>query len=130
MRKDNDIRAWFRPRAADAHKGDNGHVLIVAGSNDMPGAAALCALGALRAGAGLVTVAASKSVQTVVHAKLLEAMTVGRDHLDRFIEKRRINVLAIGPGLGVSATIKKLVLHLLKKILLVFRWYCQLRTFP
>ncbi|MBI3323164.1 MAG: bifunctional ADP-dependent NAD(P)H-hydrate dehydratase/NAD(P)H-hydrate epimerase, partial [Candidatus Omnitrophica bacterium] len=43
------------PRAADTHKGDVGHVFVIAGSVGLTGASALCGLGALRAGAGLVT---------------------------------------------------------------------------
>ncbi|MDQ2689973.1 MAG: bifunctional ADP-dependent NAD(P)H-hydrate dehydratase/NAD(P)H-hydrate epimerase, partial [Chloroflexota bacterium] len=50
------------PRAPRAHKGDFGRVLVVAGSIDYPGAALLTALGAMRAGAGVVRVAAADSV--------------------------------------------------------------------
>lgn len=63
------------PRAADGHKGDYGHVLVVGGSAGLSGAASLCALGALRAGAGRVTVAVPKSLQDVMAIKLTEAMT-------------------------------------------------------
>src|SRR4051812_44459521 len=52
-----DVRSRIRPRRPDAHKGTFGHVLVVAGSRGKTGAASLCAQGALRAGAGLVTVA-------------------------------------------------------------------------
>lgn len=51
------------PRDDRAHKGDFGRVLVVAGSLEYPGAAVLAGLGALRAGAGLVRVAASEAVQ-------------------------------------------------------------------
>ena len=50
------------PRPARAHKGDFGRVLVVAGSIEYPGAAVLTGLGAMRAGAGLVRVAAADSV--------------------------------------------------------------------
>jgi len=52
-----DVRSRIRTRRPDSHKGTFGHVLVVAGSRGKTGAAALSAQGALRAGAGLVTVA-------------------------------------------------------------------------
>ena len=65
------------PRLArDAHKGDRGHVLIVAGSRRMSGAARLAGWGALRGGAGLVTIATPKSIQPVVAGELACAMTL------------------------------------------------------
>jgi NAD(P)H-hydrate epimerase len=56
----------LKPRAADAHKGDFGRVLIVAGSIGMSGAAALAGRAALRAGAGMVRVATPKSILPIV----------------------------------------------------------------
>jgi hydroxyethylthiazole kinase-like uncharacterized protein yjeF len=55
---DEEVRLLLSPRPPDSHKGTFGHVLLVAGSEDKPGAAALAARGALRGGAGLVSVAA------------------------------------------------------------------------
>lgn len=63
-------------RNLDAHKGDLGRVLLIAGSRGMVGAAALAAHGALRSGAGLVTVATAESVEPVLAAKLNSAMTL------------------------------------------------------
>ena len=54
------------PRPADAHKGTFGHVLVVAGSRGMSGAAVLCGTAALRGGAGTVTIATPEEIQPTV----------------------------------------------------------------
>jgi len=61
-----DARDALPPKPRNAHKGSNGHLLIVAGSVGMAGAAALCALAALRGGAGLVTVACPASILPIL----------------------------------------------------------------
>ena len=73
------MRPLLQPRAPDAHKGDFGRVLVVAGSMGKAGAAVLCAQGAMRAGAGLVTVAAPKSCQLTIAAHTPDYMTEGLD---------------------------------------------------
>ncbi len=95
------------------HKGDFGHVLIVAGSRGKSGAAALAGLGALRSGAGLVTVATPESMLPVVAGHQPELMTEPLAETDagsvslRALEYGRFeellhgkSVLALGPGLG------------------------------
>lgn len=71
-----DLRALFSPRARNIHKGNCGHLLIVAGSVGMAGAAALCARAALRAGAGLVSVACPEGVVPIVQTLAPCAMCV------------------------------------------------------
>jgi NAD(P)H-hydrate epimerase len=115
-------REWARdlvvPRSDDLHKGECGRILIVAGSSGKTGAAALAALGALRSGAGLVTVATPRVCQSVVSAMSPEYMTLGLDDtadgmvsseaVDAILAER-CDVLAIGPGLGQGAGVRALV---------------------
>jgi len=86
-----DFRHLFRPRKRESHKGDFGHVLVVGGAPGKAGAAAMAGLSALRAGAGLVTVACSDSSRL--------APELMSESLDNF-SLERITVLAVGPGLG------------------------------
>jgi NAD(P)H-hydrate epimerase len=103
------MRELIQGRAPDSHKGDFGHVLVVAGSLGKTGAAHLAALGALRSGAGLVTVATSRSALPTVAAMAPEYMTEPLDEtasgaidlsgLERVLELAG-DVIALGPGLG------------------------------
>jgi NAD(P)H-hydrate epimerase len=103
------IRELVPSRAADSHKGDFGRVLIVAGSVGRTGAAHLAAVGALRSGAGLVTVATPRSCLGVIASMGPEYMTEALDEtpsgaihfaaLDRLFELDA-DVIAVGPGLG------------------------------
>ena len=86
------------PRRGDSHKGDYGRVLVVAGSRGFSGAAVLCGRGALRGGAGLVTVACPRDVQDVVAAGDPCYMTAALP--DRAADLPPADVVAIGPGLG------------------------------
>jgi NAD(P)H-hydrate epimerase len=89
------------PRHANAHKGEHGHVLCVGGESGMGGAVRLCAEAALRAGAGLASVATrSEGVAALVAARP-EAMTHAVEDADALrVLIARADVLAVGPGLG------------------------------
>jgi hydroxyethylthiazole kinase-like uncharacterized protein yjeF len=108
-----DVAPHFPARPRDSHKGSYGHLLVVAGSVGKTGAAALAARGAMRAGAGLVTVATAASAQPVVASAVLEAMTerlpetpagtlasAAREALLELAERR--DAVTLGPGLGLE----------------------------
>ena len=108
-----DVRTLLPPRPTESHKADFGRLAVVAGSRGKIGAAILAARGALRAGAGLVTVCCAESIQGVVVGALPEAMTFGLPEsggalaesgarsLLRFVEG--FDAAVVGPGLGTAA---------------------------
>jgi NAD(P)H-hydrate epimerase len=126
--KEPDIRRLIRflKRDDDAHKGDFGHVLVVAGSEGKTGAAAMSATAALRIGAGLVTMAVPKSLNPVFEEKLTEVMTAPVSDVDGFFSEEAydkimamagsMNAVIIGPGISTHQQTKKLVRRLVKDI--------------
>jgi len=74
-------------RKRDAHKGELGRILIVAGSRGMTGAAALSAMSALRGGAGLVTLAAPASIEPILEVKCTEAITQPLPETEAILEE-------------------------------------------
>ncbi len=112
-----DVRCLLAQRALDAHKRSSGSVAIVGGSEGMSGAVALAARGAMRAGAGYVSVLCPQGVGSVVSALAPEAVThlVDSPHLDaqaldRFADViERADAVVVGPGLGRSDAQTELV---------------------
>jgi ADP-dependent NAD(P)H-hydrate dehydratase / NAD(P)H-hydrate epimerase len=102
--EDRDAAAAYPPREGSAHKGDFGHVLALAGSRGKSGAAVLCGTAALRAGAGLVTVATPEAAQPIVAAARPELMTEAlrtEGALRRGLELAgRSDAAVVGPGWG------------------------------
>jgi ADP-dependent NAD(P)H-hydrate dehydratase / NAD(P)H-hydrate epimerase len=92
---------WLTPRARDAHKGRHGHVLVVGGDLGMGGAARLAGEAALRAGAGLVSVATRPEHAAQICAARPELMCSGvRTPAELEALLARATVVAAGPGLG------------------------------
>ena len=108
------IRHIFAPRARDGNKGRYGHVLLVAGSSGKSGAAAMAGVAALRAGAGLVTVACPASELAAVAAYAPELMTEPLEQTFALAEKR--SVIAIGPGIGTDAATADMVQRLFAEL--------------
>ena len=124
-----EFRSLPMVRKGDAHKGSFGHALIVAGSVGKSGAAVLGGRAALRAGAGLVTVATPVDVLPIVAAGMPEMMTVpllateeGTASLsnldyDRFAKiARSKSVLAVGPGLSTNHETQQFIRSILQKL--------------
>jgi hydroxyethylthiazole kinase-like uncharacterized protein yjeF len=112
-------------RTAASHKGDFGHVLVVAGSPGRSGAAILAARAAVRGGAGLVTVGVPSPLLDVVELGSVESMTLALpadeegglrpDAVDRLLADPRWTVLAVGPGLGTGGDTKEAVRRLARR---------------
>jgi ADP-dependent NAD(P)H-hydrate dehydratase / NAD(P)H-hydrate epimerase len=101
----------------DGHKYARGHAVVVSGGLSSTGAARLAARGALRAGAGLVTIATPREALAVNAAASLAVMVRpvdGADELAGFLNDPRRNVVLLGPGGGVGHPMRELVLAALK----------------
>jgi ADP-dependent NAD(P)H-hydrate dehydratase / NAD(P)H-hydrate epimerase len=115
-----EVRPHLRSRPRNSHKGNYGHVMVIAGSRGKSGAAILASRGALRMGAGLVTAAIPEAIGAIVAAGQAELMTepiADRDgHFDgqyvpdvlaKLIEGK--DALAVGPGIGQSDDTRALI---------------------
>ena len=98
------------PRIETAHKGTNGHAVVIGGSSGMTGAAALTAEGALRIGAGKVTVS-SDAATDIAKVVSLEVMTKIGENPVRNVPDG-VSVIAVGPGLGRSERTEALLSEL------------------
>lgn len=134
-----DIKKILKPRHGNTHKGSFGHVFVLAGSVGKTGATAMTSLGAMRCGAGLVTLGIPKSLNPIMAKKLTEVMTLplpesplhpplskgetggfsgilGYEAIESimsFIRDKKVIVL--GPGLTAKEPVKRLVLRLISE---------------
>jgi NAD(P)H-hydrate epimerase len=120
------VRFHIRSRKPDAHKGDAGHLLVVAASTGKTGAAAMTAGSAMRVGAGLVTLGIPESLNHVLETQLIEAMTfplpertagiLGGE--DAFVKIMALmpgkQCLATGPGLGTDPDTIELICRIVQ----------------
>lgn len=115
-----ELRSQFIPRPAASHKGDFGHVVILAGSTGKAGAAILAARGAVRSGAGLVTVATPEPIVQTVDLGSVESMTLSLPCSEsgglaaeaaamvlEFAKGKQ--VIAVGPGLGIEPSTAEVI---------------------
>ena len=115
-------------RKQNSYKNNFGHVLVIAGSYNMPGAGVLCANSAITSGAGLVTFAFPKSAYPVISKNIKSEIMLlpleetngsfsksAQNKILKFIEKRKITSVAIGCGMGKSSSVKNLILSIIKK---------------
>jgi NAD(P)H-hydrate epimerase len=112
------VRVLVEPRAPESHKGDFGRVTIVAGSRGKTGAAYLAGIGALRSGAGLVTIATPASCLPIVASMAPEFMTeplaeseqgtVVTEAVEAILALQQ-DVISCGPGLGRGPAVAEFV---------------------
>ncbi|MDP3804678.1 MAG: NAD(P)H-hydrate dehydratase [Candidatus Omnitrophota bacterium] len=121
------IVSGFPKRPPDSHKGDFGHVLVIAGAQGYTGAAYLTSQAAMLSGSGLVTLAIGKSLYGVMAAKLTEVMVrpffETKDYsLSLLAEKELVNfsekssVIAIGPGISQNKETQNLARNLVSRL--------------
>lgn len=110
-----DVAKWLAPRRTGAHKHAAGDVLIVAGSPGTTGAAVLAARGALRAGAGVSTIATFADALAAIAPHVVEIMTREIDEadleasIDRLVARR--TAVVAGPGFGVTPRARQALEH-------------------
>jgi len=115
------------PRRTNTHKGDYGHLLVLAGSVGKTGAATLACKAAMRVGAGLVTLGIPRSLNEIMEVKLTETMTIplpeteyrtlGLDAFHEIVEiSQGMQALVIGPGISTVDETEQLVQKLVKAL--------------
>jgi NAD(P)H-hydrate epimerase len=119
-------RGFLAPRPAEAHKGDYGHLFVLAGSPGKTGAAALLCHSAMRSGTGLVTLGIPTSLNPILEAKLTEAMTEPLPDTDGYLSTDALGrimqllegktALALGPGISTKPQVQGLLVELIPQV--------------
>lgn len=108
------LKARLNPRKADAHKGDFGHALLVAGNTGRMGAAVIAARACLRAGVGLLTVNVPQVERFILQTTIPEAMLVFRENSG--LDFTAFSALGIGPGIGLDDKSEKMLVEVLSHL--------------
>ncbi|NOQ21209.1 MAG: NAD(P)H-hydrate dehydratase [Candidatus Aegiribacteria sp.] len=111
-----DVSALLPDRPVDGHKGTFGRLLLVGGSETMPGAPQLMSLGALRSGAGLVTLSVPLSAHQLIAGRIPEVLSSYFLPGDAagITDPGNFQAAAVGPGMGNNTATKKVITHILK----------------
>jgi NAD(P)H-hydrate epimerase len=107
-----DVAPMFPARQRTAHKGDFGHLLIVAGSEGYTGAPVLCAHAAARSGVGLVTLAVPRAIYPIIAANC--PPEIMPQPVDGVPDTTGFDAMAVGPGLGQGADTQNMVRELIR----------------
>jgi hydroxyethylthiazole kinase-like uncharacterized protein yjeF len=108
------IKALIEPRKTDAHKGDFGHALLIAGNLGRVGSAVIAAKACLRSGVGLLTVSVPQEERIILQIAIPEAMLIMRDQI--YDELNNYSVLGMGCGIGTGEMAKELLIAVLSQI--------------
>ncbi|WP_418791570.1 NAD(P)H-hydrate dehydratase [Phosphitispora sp. TUW77] len=121
------VRNLMPYRALDGHKGSYGKILVVGGSQGLSGAAAMASMAALRAGAGLVTLAVPDGIHSLMEVKLTEVMTKPLPETEEMTISLKAtgavlemmeayDVLALGPGISTNESTVEFVREILPQL--------------
>lgn len=111
-----DVSDLLPARPVDGHKGTFGRLLLIGGSETMPGAPQLMALGALRAGAGLVTLSVPLSAHQLIAGRIPEVLSSCflPGDVTRIPDPANFQAAAAGPGMGNSTATKKIITFIME----------------
>lgn len=122
-------------RKKEAHKGEFGHLVLVAGSQGMNGAVFLAAKAALRSGCGLVTMVVPVGIHSIIKVQLPEALSLpvsqteegtisqeAQKEIDSYLARRKVDALAIGPGLSGHPQTQEFIFRLIERIKVPSIW--------